>query len=288
MQFNPQATPTKKVELGSAQTQNEDKVYFDPKRKPEEFEQHVINQKVPGSGLVPAWSASTLKVFETCRWRLYLDRVVKLQQEESEPLKRGNRYHKALEDYVMGTIGELPEEMAKSDKLNKFMPMIDELREAYAEGMVEVEGNWGFNTAWDTVDWMAKDVWARVKLDVLRWLDKPMGTHAKCVDWKTGARFGNEVVHADQGMIYTVATFMRYPQLELVDVEFAYVDQGETSFPQRYTREQAMTFLPRITDRATILTSARENDFTPSPSVYNCKKCPFNREEDGCHYRFIA
>ena len=284
MQFDPKAKPTKKIEIEkpSGPNQMEDLV-FDPKRKPEDMAQLIISDKKAGTGLIPAWSPSALKTFETCRWRSYLQKVVKLETEDHPAAARGTAIHDAAEHYVDGTDGEW-DEAAKPKKLEHFQDDFDELRELYAEAKVELEGEWSFTTEWEATGWKSKDAWARMKLDALRWHTPE---HGLVIDYKSGRKFGNEVAHADQAMIYTVATFMRYPEAQLLDTSFWYLDQAEKSFPQRFTRKQAMTFLPRIADRATIMTSAVEEDFKPSPSIYNCRWCDFNREE-GCDWRFIG
>lgn len=280
MQFDPKANPTKKVEPTKDSGRLNAHHIFDP-TNPQTIEEKIISSKQAGTGLIKAWSASTLKNFEECRWRAYLAQVLKLPQEESEPLKRGNRIHENLELFVKGE-AELSEEITKISKFRHFESDLEELRHQYGEAKVEVEGNWGFTTDWTTTGWMAPDIWARIKLDAFQWHDDTCG---KVIDYKTGRKFGNEVIHSQQGMIYTIGAFMRYEQLEMLDVEFWYIDQGEKSFPQRYTRDQAMRFLPRINDRAVIMTSALEPDFVPSPSLHNCRWCPFNREKDGCDWR---
>ena len=63
--------------------------------------------------------------------------------------------------------------------------------------------------------------------------------------------------------------------------EFWYLDQND-EMVQRYNREQAMTFLPRITDRATIMTSDQE--LRPKPSLQNCRWCPF-KQNGSCEWR---
>ena len=286
--FNPAEKPTKKVEDTqsiASSTKKDGRMYADYQFKPGNTAQNLadfIKESAPQSkGLVPSWSASMLKKFETCRWQVYLNKVLKLPTEQGPAAERGERWHAACELYVMGEIGEWPEDMASSTKFAHFADDFDELRDAYAEACVEVEGNWGFNQDWDAVEWMAPDVWARMKLDV-KYEYSP--THIRIIDHKTGKKFGNEVTHADQGLIYTIGAFMRYPEVELIDVDFWYLDQGEKSFPKRYSRAQAMVFLPRITDRALRLTTATERDFRPSPSIHNCRYCDFNKE-GACEYR---
>lgn len=255
---------------------------FNPKNTSETLAKYLTDNASKELGPVSSWSPSTLKVFESCRYRLYLAKVVKLEDPQSAPAKRGEEIHEFCELYVSGELGEWPETLQKNDKFKHFQKDFDLLRDEFANSNVDLEGEWGFNIDWEITDWRAKDTWARMKLDALLRYSE---SHVRIIDYKTGKKFGNEITHADQGMIYTVGTLMRYPEIELVDVDFWYLDQAEKSFPKRYTRAQAMTFMPRIVDRALRLTTAKDHQFAPSPSVHNCRICPFNREEHGCEWR---
>lgn len=282
--FNPSAKPTDKVEQ-HIPDEPDNKFMFKPDNTPEDYARHLADEQKDRVGLVPAWSPSRLKTFESCRWQLYLSAVLKWEYPSSPAAERGTQWHDACENFVNGTLGEWPDDMKAANKFMKFQAKFEHLRDEYADAKVDLEGEWGFDRDWSITDWRSKDTWGRMKLDALHW---HTDTHATCIDYKTGRKFGNEVTHGDQGLIYTVGSFMRYPDLELLDVSFWYLDQGETSFPKRFTREQAMTFLPRITDRALTLTTAVEEDFKPSPSVYNCRWCPYNKDGDqSCEWRFI-
>jgi hypothetical protein len=92
-------------------------------------------------------------------------------------------------------------------------------------------------------------------------------------DYKTGKKFGNEVTHNQQGQLYAIGSFMRYPTLEICDVEFIYLDHGIKSKKKTYTREKIMKFLPMWQKRADRLTS--DEEFRPKPNKINCKWCPF-------------
>ncbi len=283
--FNPKNSPTKVVEkkelIGPRSYTN---FAFNPKNKPADFAKHIIDLKKAGTGLIKAWSPSSLKTFETCRFQSYLKKVLKLPTEQHPAAERGNAIHDMAESYVNGVADKWNKEL-EPKKLSHFQTDFDELRELYTCAQVELEGQWACDTDWNITDWMSPNTWGRMKLDALRW---HTDTHATVIDYKTGRKYGYEITHADQAIIYTVAAFMRIPQLELVDTSFWYLDQGEKSFSQRFTRNQAMTFLPRIADRATIMTSALEGDFKPQPSIYNCRWCPFNREENGCEWRHVT
>ena len=85
-------------------------------------------------GLVPSWSYSALKVYETCPYRSYIQKVKKVYEDAGPAAERGSRIHKLAEDYVQTKIDELP------DELKKFAAQFEDLRKLYCEGKVEVEG----------------------------------------------------------------------------------------------------------------------------------------------------
>jgi hypothetical protein len=185
-------------------------------------------------GLIPAWSHSTLKTFETCAYRSYIAKVKRISEDYGPAAKRGSEIHEQAEHYVAGTLGEMP------DTLHKFTKQFEHLRKLYNDSKVELEGEWGFTIEWEACHWMAKDVWARIKLDA--------------------------IVHEN-------------------DTSARVIDHG-TVTEQSYTRDQALLFLPKLHERAMIMTTAEK--FPPNPSKTNCKWCSYkNGEEPACQWGII-
>ena len=272
----------KAVEVEDTPYSPGDKIIWEPGRSNEETAK-IIARDSAGTGLSPTWSASRLDNYETCPRKLHPD-FKHTEREEHPAAARGTAIHDIAECYVKSEEGGIEEKSKpfvsewEAKILPKFQDRFDHLREQYADAKVECEGEWGFNIDWETTGWMVDDTWARMKLDALEWQSE---TSAKVIDYKTGRKFGNEMKHATQGMIYAIGTFMRFPELEFVEVSFWYLDHDQESL-QRYNRDQAMQFLPRITDRATVLTS--DTELRPNPSPYNCKWCDFNKNE-ACEWR---
>jgi hypothetical protein len=221
---------------------------------------------------VRAWSFSALKVFEECPYRTYITRVKGIREPSSKAGDRGSAIHDLAEQYVDGTIEKMPSEIKKFE--NEFL----ELREQYTQGVVELEGEWGFTSSWQPTAWMGKDVWARIKLDALVH-DSP--TSARVIDYKTGKKFGNEISHGQQGLLYAIATFFKYPDLQFVQTEFWYLDQKRESNPttKSYTRAEAMLFAPGWHMRGVKMTT--ETNFEPTPSSHSCRWCPHKTAEEG-------
>lgn len=214
-------------------------------------------------GDVRSWSYSSLKTFESCPYRLYIQKVKKIQEPSSPAADRGTKIHQEAEDYVRGELGEMPE------SLKKFESEFEVLREGFADAKVELEGEWGFTLDWETTGWLMGDTWARIKLDALVNEDE---TSCRVIDYKTGKKFGNEIAHGQQGLVYAIATFLRYPHIEHARTEFWYLDKGETTIKD-YSRATAMEFLPGLYRRAVALTTC--TNWEPKPSKDACRWCDY-------------
>jgi CRISPR/Cas system-associated exonuclease Cas4 (RecB family) len=219
---------------------------------------------------LPTWSFSALKTFEQCPYRSYLQKIKKIPEPQHPAAKRGTDIHNQAEDYVKGEI-KFPA------TLGKFTSSFKDLYELYADAKVELEGDWGFTKDWAITGWRDPDVWARIKLDAIVRNDE---TSARVIDYKTGRKWGNEITHGQQALLYAIASFIRYPELEFIRTELWYLDHASTA-EQTYTRGQAMLFFPRWEERAHAMTNATE--FPPKPSIAACKWCSYRTSGD-CDY----
>ena len=232
-----------------------------------------MNARVIPVALIPTWSYSRLKDFEKCKLRAHLKYAQKIP-EPDRPLPpgksehandRGTRIHNLAEDFVSGKLTVFPKE------LRAFQPEFEKLQRLYATAQVSLEGEWGMNRDWEPTGWQAKDVWQRSKLDALVSLS---ATEAVVIDYKTGKMFSNEVAHNEQGQLYQLDTFLRHPELEVVHVEFWYLDQDEIK-RTKYLRSQGLRFKAFWNKRAETMTAATE--FPPNPNVYSCRWCQYGR-----------
>jgi len=274
--FNPAALKKDKPEPQQEYVPPSDGTLFQPGKKPAPA--MIATDKGqsddPRGGPVKAWSASSLKLFESCAYRVFLKQVKRVPEPQSEAANRGELIHKLAEDYVQGLLEKLPPELIR------FKTRFEGLREAYANAEVSIEGEWGFDINWRPTGWRDKDTWARMKLDAFHQQDE---TSALVIDHKTGKKFGNEIVHQGQAMIYAIGAFQRYPELEFVKTEFWYLDKGLT-LDGSYTRAQAMALLPRLQQRAEKMTRALE--FPPKPSIDNCRFCHYAKSGD-CEWGYV-
>ena len=219
-------------------------------------------------GLIPAWSHSTLKTFETCAYRSYIAKVKRVHEDYGPAAKRGTQIHQQAEDYVNDKLSKM------TDTLKKFESEFILLKHQFEEGHVELEGEWGFTVEWQPCDWMAPDVWGRIKLDAIL---HETETSARVIDYKTGKMFGNEISHAQQALTYAIGTFFKFPNLQHAQTELWYLDHGEVT-RQAYTRDEAMMFMPTLHNRAVTMTTATK--FPPNPSKTTCRWCSYGKGEN--------
>lgn len=250
----------------------------EPAPKEQVFNPAIIGQPKPQApeiipilelGQIKTWSFSALKDFEACAYRAYLKSIAKLPQPESEHLKRGNEMHALCEQVIKGEIDEIPK------SLKNVAARLRMYQESYPAGNVICEDQWAHDHNWNVTEWFGNDTWLRLKLDAMILEDE---TSAILSDWKTGRRFGNELKHSEQLMLYAIISFLRYPKLEFIKVENQYID-GHPVLEKSYTRALAMNFLRSWHDRAMRMTTA--DKFPPLPSKQNCRYCPYRAEKDG-------
>lgn len=225
-------------------------------------------------GPIKTWSFSSLSKFEQCPYAVSLSKIEGIREPGGPAADRGSRIHANWEDYITGDTDTLEDGGKKPD-----MAYALAIRTMYAEGLVEVEDEWVFTRDWSPTTHGAPDVWAVFKLDVFI---RESPTSARIIDHKSGKSFGNELKHNEQGRFYAIAALMRYPELDFVEVEFNYCDEGHIGNRKAWTRNDLPLFLPRLERRAVVMTTA--TSFPAKPSKHNCRWCRYKDEvvrEDG-------
>lgn len=223
-----------------------------------------------------SWSFSRLGDFEKCKKYFWLKHEQKIAEPE-RPLpkgklehgnERGSRVHDNLEGYVRGDHDSLCPEAEKH-----FGVHVDLLRTFYAAGMVELEGDWGMDRDWEIAPW--DSAFLRLKLDALVHFSE---TEAYILDYKTGAKFYNEVKHMQQLQLYALVAFLRFPELEVVEAALWYIDgHGITS--QVFTRNQALQFKRSFDKRGNALVNC--TDWPASANRFSCQFCMYGPEHSG-------
>ncbi len=223
-----------------------------------------------------SWSFSKLQDFSKCKQYFFLKHEQKIPEPE-RPLRpgqtehandRGSRVHDSCEGYVRGDHDALAPEAEKF-----FGTHLDIMRALYADGMVELEGEWGMASDWTIAPW--NRAWLRLKLDAIVHFSK---THAMVIDYKTGSKWGNEVKHDQQLRLYALVAFMRYPMLESVTAELWYLDKDEITSVTT-SRLDALKNLRTFSKQGSDITSC--TSWPANPNKFSCQYCPYGPEHTG-------
>lgn len=223
--------------------------------------------------MIGSTSFSRLKIFEQCPRRAqfaFLDKIPEPRNTAIEsPLDRGTRVHDAAEKFIRG-------EQPLALELKNFEEEFQRLKERYEENQERLllEQMWCYDNAWQCIaENDFANTWLRVKLDACLFLDEETQPKtAVIIDYKTGKKSGNEVKHMEQMQLYQLATLLRFPEIELVEVELWYVDQNETTLA-KFKRKHGLNFLKHFNDRMLAMTTTEE--FVPRPSLHTCRFCPY-------------
>lgn len=232
---------------------------------------------------ITAGSYSRLSVFAQCKFRAKLAFIDKIPEPPRGPgpltapdgsrewhNDRGSRIHDLAENYVNGSTRSLDK------SLFKFRHEFEKLRFLYKGNTVLTEQLWCYNEAWEEVgnkDW--DNIWMRIKTDATVFLTK---REAVVIDYKTGKKFGNEVPHSQQGQLYQLGAFLRYPDLLKVTVELWYLDQNEMA-TMEFNRVDGMRLFNLWNNKNIAMTTAVA--FPPTPNAYTCKWCPYGPRRSG-------
>ena len=220
--------------------------------------------------MIKSWSYSKLLDAEQCMLRVKYKHIDHIPEAKAPAAERGTQIHQMAEDYVSGKLKKLPPE------LRHFATEFDVLKHAFKSNNVSLEGEWGFDAEWLPTAY--KTAWLRMKGDAILF----QGNAAVVVDYKTGQSYGNEIKHGEQCLLYAIATFIRYPELDSITVELWYLDKDELT-QKTYTRFEAMRYVQTFTKRANKLVGATE--FPPNANWITCKWCSFGPAKGGqCPY----
>lgn len=214
-----------------------------------------------------AWSISRLLDYEACPHRVYLRHIVKSPTPDlpaDNPMIRGRRIHTEVEHYISGTTDEFP----SSGK--KMKETLDYCKDSFTHGYATVEERWGFTDEWAITGWFDSNIWLRMATDCTVQADPAI---AEIYDWKTGKSFGNEVKYMQQMQLYAVGAFMRFPEVEYVDVTLGFLDDGKQRMKNFERNKKIPELIAKFTERAMRMINCI--DWRPKPNTMNCKYCPF-------------
>jgi hypothetical protein len=208
-----------------------------------------------------AWSYSRLYDHEDCALKARFKHLDKLKEPGGPALERGARIDKLAENYSVGRISTLPEE------LKLFKQEFALLRKL--KRLLNPQQNLALTKLWKQTDWFGADVWVRIKMDV--WYDDLKKGVRRVIDYKTG-KIRDE--NQDQLDLYAVgASAVASPAIELIKTELWYLDQGEVR-EREFTRPQADAL--RTPWEKRVAPMLADTKFKPNPGNA-CRWCFFGQ-----------
>ena len=209
--------------------------------------------------LFDRWSYSSWSLGRKCPLALKYAYIDKLRGPPVPAMERGTMIHSLAENYLIGKItGGVPLPLKK---------VATELRNLKKHKPI-VEQFWGLSATWKP----QKYGWVVAKTDAAVLPTKKMN-ELIVVDHKTGRIYPD---HQDQASLYASVGFGLYPNVEKVDVEFFYIDQGHVEtypfsraqlrFNVKYWLEEGKKFMS-------------QKKFIPTPSESACSWCGFRSDK---------
>jgi len=223
----------------------------------------------PKAQRILAWSYSRLSTYIKCALLAKLKFIEKRQEPKNKFMEHGIEVHDKAEGYVKGRIKRLPKCLARFREEFKLLKT----------RLVEVELELAFDKDWKLVSWFAKDVYVRVKMDVVHTIDFLRDKTIFIIDYKTGKV--REEQDKEQGELYAIGAFLKNPAAEWVQADFWYLDEGVIT-SETYTRSQLKKLQAKWKKKARPLLNDRI--FAPKPGNH-CRWCHFRKDNGGpCEY----
>jgi hypothetical protein len=211
--------------------------------------------------MTSTWSLSSLGTYERCGLKYRFKYVEKIPEARSDKASRGVDNHAIVENFLKGTIQDLPEE------LGFYRSFFEGLRkyEIYPEYRISLRRDW------TPTSWGAKDAWYRGVLD-LKLIQT--GEAAVVYDWKTGKIYPD---HDDQKSLYSVAVFSENPALRQVRAVHVYLDLNANR-EKTFSRDEVHELRKQWEARVSKL--EQDPQYIPNPG-FHCRYCSYSREKGG-------
>jgi hypothetical protein len=184
------------------------------------------------------------------------------QGEPSPAMLRGTRVHKGVEDFLLGTADEIPEEAESFRGL--FYAIRDE-RDAIPEQRFCFTDDWGSTTFGDT-----KNGKVRGMLDIVYEHDGV----AHVFEIKTGKIYEE---HGKQRSLYSLAGLLMFPEAHTVRGTLLYLDAAIDKSVE-FKRDQMSTWKSYWDGKIDAVQPPQEYVATPS---WKCRFCEYNVDVGG-------
>jgi CRISPR/Cas system-associated exonuclease Cas4 (RecB family) len=236
------------------------------------------------------WGWSRLKDWEKCPAYAFYKHLKKLKEPESSHLAYGNEVHEVVQRYSVGATKKLPEALTNFKEEAAWL--VAHKRQVMVEQQYALDGKWQ-PTEWFDGDAVKKSKplpWLRAVLDAVvpevkqplpwakDWKKAVLEKTVIVIDYKTG-KFREE--NQPQLEIYGLTVFAVFPQAQLVDAGFWYLDQGELDrkvFRREDLPKLQKAWLKRVTPML------NDKQFRPNPGRH-CTWCAYRKSNNGpCKY----
>lgn len=220
-----------------------------------------------------SWSYSRYMAYQECPLAARLKHLEKKgDNRKSAAMQRGTDIHKLAELHLNGQLKKLPDELklfADEYKVLRKLP-------------TQTEHQWAHKRDWSPTEWFGKEAWFRFIADasaaVRETLKKKILRVVRVIDFKTGKiRPGYD----DQLELGAISAFNQYDDVDVVNGELWYLDQGELK-DTRFERAD-LADLQKKWEKKTM---AMLNDTTHAPRPgAGCRWCEFSKARGGpCAY----
>lgn len=213
-----------------------------------------------------AWSYSRLGDYRQCPLRAKLKHIDRIKEPGSPAMDRGALVHESAAEYVHGNLRRIPKD------LKLFHAEFKMLKKLHAKTPCMVETQWAFTAAWKPCDWFAKEAWCRMVTDIAT---PPVKHHMRVIDYKTGRNRSEE--QRPQLSLYAVGGFIRYPEVNEINTEFWYTDQGEI-VEETFHRQDLKKLQAKWAKEVHPL--LKDRTFAPRPTD-KCRWCDYSQARQG-------
>lgn len=204
-----------------------------------------------------AWSPSSKATYELCPRQYKHGRIDKLPEAKHPAAERGIWIHKKGEEFLKGAIKKVPVEY------KHFSHELTQLRKLKAAP----EASWGVTSKWEPVDFFAKNVWGRGKMDASVIVDDTL----HIVDFKSG----KVKDYKDQVEIYAAFALSFFPNVAHIRAELWYLDHEHLQ-PFEFPVKDVVKAQKKLSVSCAKILA--DDKFLPTPSRLACQYCKFRTD----------
>ena len=216
---------------------------------------------------IPAWSYSSIKMYDQCPKKYYHIKVLKdVVEPSTDAITYGKNFHLAAERYVRDNV-PLP------SQFDFVKSALDNLKQLEGEKFCEYE--MGLTSNLEPCKFKDENVWWRGIADLLIL----NGDEARCIDYKTGT--SAKYADTDQLELMALAVFKHFPQIKKVKAGLLFVVSKNFVKDSYSIENQDKMWMKWFNEFNRMKFSYENNIWNPRPSGL-CKKhcyvleCPHN------------